>query len=148
MNDLADLSRDLNRLLDNLEPLQHAIGKFGKDTALESVERALGNDRSFSGLRRKAKLGAGYDLGNPVVLNLRPAGLWFLADEGRKRSKRIFPRKRGGKQALSTPQGPRAWSTSTPSKGHKTLQRTIDGIEKGIVKAANDGLTDLINKVF
>lgn len=148
MADLADLRNDLQRLLDDLEPLQHAIGQFGKETALDEVQRALGNDRQFSGLRRKVALGAGYDTGTPVVLNLRPAGLWFLAEDGRKRRKRIFPRKRDGRQAVLTPRGPRAYSTSGPSRGHKTLTRTIDGIEKNILKAADKGLSEVINKVF
>ena len=105
MADLADLSRDLSRLLDDLEPLQHAVGGFAKETAQDEVQRALGNDRSFSGLRRKAALGAGYDTSSPVILNLRPAGLWFLADEGRKRRKRIFPRTRDGRQAVISTTG-------------------------------------------
>ena len=148
MSDLATLRKDFTRLLDDIEPLQHAIGMFGKETALDEVQRALGSDKQFSGFARKVTLGAGYDTGNPVVLNLRPAGLWFLADEGRKRRKTIVPKRRSGKKALRTPQGARASSTSAPSRGHKTYTRTLDGIEKGIVKAANDGLSDVINKVF
>ena len=148
MADLADLRNDLSRLLADTTPLQHAVGMFGKETANDVIADALGADQRFSGLRRKVKLGAGYDIGNPVVLNLRPAGLWFLADAGRKRTKRITPRRRGGKQALLTPHGPRAWSTSGRSSGHRVLVKTQSRIEQDIVTAAEEGVNDMIRKVF
>jgi hypothetical protein len=144
--DLADLRRDLGRLLDNLEPLQHAVGGFAKEEALDAVRRDLGGDMAFSGWRRKVKLGAGYDIGKPVILNLRPAGMWFLAEDGRKRSKKFGPKRRGGKKAVLTPRGPRANSTSTRSRGLNTLTDTQQAIERGIVKAAEQGMNEIIVK--
>lgn len=148
MADLGDLRRDLQRLVDNTEPMQHAIGQFAKETALDGAAKDLGADRSFSGWRRKVALGAGYDLGTPVVLNLRPAGMWFLAEDGRKRNKRIYPKKRGGKKAVMTPRGPRAYSTSKRSKGLGTITDVERAIDKGIVKAAEKGLNEMTRKVF
>jgi hypothetical protein len=148
MADLADLRRDLQRLIDNSEPMRHAVGQFAKEAALDAAAKDLGADRAFSGWRRKVSLGAGYDLGNPVVLNLRPAGMWFLAEDGRKRTKRIFPKKRGGKKAVMTPRGPRAYSTSKRSRGLHTLTDAENAINKGIVKAAENGLNEMTRKVF
>jgi len=124
---LADLSRALGSSVAKLEPLQHAAGRAGKDAALAEIKRALGADSAMSGLKRRVRLGAGYDLGDPVVLNLRPKGLVILADPGRKRTKQIIPRGRGrGRtRALSTPYGPRASSTSTPSRGSNLIAATV-----------------------
>lgn len=152
MADLGDLQRDLGRLLNNLEPLQHAVGKFAKEQALEAAERDLGGDRAFSGWKSKVRLGAGYDTGNPVVVNLRPAGMWFLAEDGRKRRKKIMPKRRRGAKnpphpkAVRTPQGWRAYSNSGPSRGHRTLTTTVQRIERGIVRAAETGMNDIITK--
>lgn len=145
MSDLADLRRDLSRLID-LEPVQHAIGLFGKETALNQAKRDLGGDMAFSGWKSKVRLGAGYDLGTPVVLNLRPAGMWFLAEDGRKRRGKIRPKKRGGKIAVSTPQGARYSSSYTRSRGFKSITKIERNIEKGIVKAAEKGVNDMITK--
>lgn len=145
---LADLRRDLQRLVDSTEPIQHAVGKFGKEAALDAAVRDLGSDRAFSGWSRKVALGAGYDIGNPVVLNLRPAGLWSLAEDGRKRTKQIFPKKGGGKSAVLTPRGPRAHSTSTPSRGLNAITDAERAINRGIVKAAEQGLNEMTRKVF
>ena len=143
-DDLGSLQKDLTAIFEQSEPLQHAIGQFGKEEAIDVIQRALGSDQAFSGLRRRVKLGAGYDIGKPVVLNLRPVGLWFLADEGRKRSKKVYPRRRGGKQAVLTPDGPKAWFQSGRSRGHKVLVKTEKNIEAGIVDAAEKGLDKMI----
>lgn len=123
--DISQAQRNLTELVTKLEPLQHALGQAGKKVALDVVDKDLGRDRVFSGFVRKVRLNAGYDLGNPVVLNLRPAGLFVLADKGRRRTKKIVPKKKSGKQALLTPRGPRASSTSKKSRGLNTI-RTIE----------------------
>lgn len=150
-SDLAGLRKDLQTLLDDSEPLQHAIGQFGKEEAIKTAQRDLGSDRSFSGLKRKVRLGAGYDLGEPVVLNLRPRGLWVLAEKGRRRSGNITPRRRrkgrgGRRTALRTPQGFRATSSYGPTRGHKTIRDTVKGIRRGIVRAAQDGVLRMISQ--
>lgn len=152
MSDLAALRIDLQRLLDNTEPLQHAVGQFAKTTALEQVAKDLGSDLAFSGWKSKVRLGAGYDLGTPVVLNLRPAGMWFLAEDGRKRRQRITPKRRRAAKnpphpkAVRTPFGWRAYSNSGPSRGHRTITTARDRIDDGIVTAASEGLNDLVRK--
>lgn len=151
-DDLGALQRDLQRLLDDLEPLQHAVGLFAKTEALEEAEQAFGSDRRPSNWRGKVKLGAGYDLGQPVVVNLRPAGLWRFADKGRMGRKKITPKRRRSAKspprpkAVRTPQGWRAYSNSTPSRGWSTLVETQQRIERGIVEAAEDGMNDVIRQ--
>lgn len=143
-DDLSALAGDLRTLLDQAEPLQHAVGQFGKETATDVVQRQLGADRSLSGMRRRVRLSAGYDTGSPVVLNLRPAGLWTLADKGRRRRGKITPRRRGGFVAVMTPRGPRASSSSTPSRGLNVVRDTERDIDAGVERAAADALGDLI----
>jgi hypothetical protein len=142
-SELPALSRDLQRLLDDLEPLQHAVGQFAKTEALDQAARDLGADRAFSGWRRKVALGAGYDLGTPVVINLRPAGLWSLAETGRRRTKKIKPR---NGRAVRTPKGLRKSSTSRPSRALRTISTVEQNIGNGIERAAADGMNDVIRK--
>ena len=146
VSDLNDLSVRLGSALDDLEPMQHVIGQAGKKAAHDTLERSLGADRAFSGLRRKVRLSAGYDVGKPVILNLRPKGLIMLADQGRKRTTEIRPRKRGGKRALVVNGQPRAWSMSRPSKGKKVIQRTVDQAKDDIPKALTKSITGFIVK--
>lgn len=138
---IAPLNRDLNKVINDREPMQHAMGQAGKKATFDELQSDLGPDRGFSGLRRKVKLGAGYDVGANVVLNLRPAGLWVLLDKGRRRSKTIRPRKKGGAKALITPYGYRASAKSTPSKGKKTLTR----LERRL--ATSGELTRAVDKI-
>ena len=146
MSEVHDLAISLNSALDDLEPMQHVIGQAGKKAAHDNLERSLGKDRSFSGLRRRVKLSAGYDVGQPVVLNLRPKGLVLLADHGRKRTKRIAPRKRGGKRAVVVNGQPRAWSTSHPSKGFKVIKHTVNQAKADIPKALSKEISGFIVK--
>lgn len=146
MASLDAVRKDLAGALDDLEPVQHAIGQFAKSEALDAVAKDVGADRQLSGMTRKAKLGAGYDLGQPVVLNLRPAGLWFLIEDGRKRRGRITVKRRSGKRAVLTPQGPRRSSSYSPSRGLSTLTDTYNAIDRGIEKAADQGVNDLLKR--
>jgi hypothetical protein len=152
--DLDRLRVDLQRLLDDSEPLQHAVGKFAKEEALDVAASDIGADLRFSGFARKVKLGAGYDTGNPVVLNLRPKGMWVLLDSGRKRSKPITPKRRRAAKspprakAVRTPDGWRASSRSTPSRGHRTIKTLTKSIDRGVVRAAEKGLDDMTRKAF
>ena len=146
MSEVHDLAISLTKALDDLEPMQHVIGQAGKKAAHEVLERSLGDDRAFSGLRRRVRLSAGYDVGQPVVLNLRPKGLIILADQGRKRTKRIAPRKRGGKRAVVVNGQPRAWSMSNPSKGKKVIKQTINKARADIPKALSKEISGFITK--
>jgi hypothetical protein len=153
-HDLDRVRRDLQRVLEDSEPLQHAVGQFAKGEALDVARRDLGGDLRFSGFARKVNLGAGYDTGDPVVLNLRPAGLWVLLDGGRKRSKPIVPKRRRAAKspprpkAVRTPDGWRASSRSTPSRGKKTIKTVQKSIERGVVRAAEEGLNQMTRRTF
>lgn len=148
--DLAELRSSLQTLLATSEPLQHELGQAGKEITLEELSRSIGSDRVMSGFKRPVTLNAGYDLGNPVVLNLRPGGLWILVDEGRKRTSRIIPKGRGKarKRAITTPQGPRAFAMSRPSRGLRAIERSVnrmvttDELPNAVVR----GLDTLIEK--
>lgn len=150
MGDLAELRHELPRMLADLEPVQHAAGMFGKVTALDQVTQDLGADRKMSG--KPVALGAGYDIGNPVVINLRPGGLWHLADKGRKRSGPIRPkRRRRGRNGRPTAvlvgtTGFRASSSYGPSRGLNTIRDTEQAIVEGIDQAVADGVTDMLRK--
>jgi len=146
-SELADLSRDLSGLFDTLEPVQHAMGAAGKAAALDQVARDLGGDRTMSGLRRRVKISAGYDIDERgVTLNLRPIGLVILAHGGRKRTTQILPRRRAGAKALLTPQGPRANAWSLPSRGHNTISKTIARCADTVPKAALKSVGTVIER--
>lgn len=145
VSDLNDLSVRLGSALDDLEPMQHVIGQAGKKAALTTFRKSLGADMRMSGFRRKnVKLSAGYDVGQPVLLNLRPKGLVMLADHGRKRSDRIVPRKRGKKSAVLTPRGPRAYSSYGPSRGLKVIDHTVKRATEDIPKALSAEVSGFI----
>jgi hypothetical protein len=131
-------------MLSDLEPVQMSAGMFAKEVALDNVRRDLGSDMKMSG--KPVRLGAGFDLGNPVVLHLRPAGLWFLVEDGRKRRGTIRPKRRGGKKAVRTPQGLRATSSYGRSRGLNTLTDTESDIDAGIERAVLNGITGVLRQ--
>jgi hypothetical protein len=106
--------------------ITRAAGFAAKDAGLSAAVDKLGSDRAMSGYKGgRIKLGVGFDTGSwRVDINHRPKGLWLLADEGRKRSGPIYPRRGRRKsiapvpgRAVLTPFGPRASSSFGPSKG-------------------------------
>ncbi len=135
-NDLAAFGARLAQVVDGSAKarIMNKAGMAGKKAALEAASDDLGGDRSFSGMRRKAPLGAGYDVeGDLVRVNFRPAGLWNLADKGRRSSGPIRPRK---KRAVLTPQGPRARSSYGPSRGLGTVRDAFKKAHRDVPKAA------------
>lgn len=111
-----------------------AAGMAGKAVTLEAAAADLGGDRMFSGLGR-APLGVGFDVAGPtrIQLNFRPAGLWMLAERGRRAGKTIVPRKA---RALSTPEGPRARSTVGAWGGKGTYSSAVRQARVVVPKAA------------
>jgi hypothetical protein len=113
--------------------VQHAMGAVGKTAALEQATRDLGADRAFSGFGRIVPLSAGYELGDPVVVNLRPEGLWILAESGRRRTGQIRPkarRRRGnrrprGRAAVGSGGRFVAVGRYGPSRGLNTISDTV-----------------------
>lgn len=150
---LQNLRVDLTKFVEGLDDeLRHVAGAAAKEAAFGAAERDLGSDRTFSGFNRKnARLDAGYDLtDNGVVLNLRPAGLWNLANYGRRagtgktKGGRVYPRKGrgGGSAVLNTPWGPRANVKASSSRGLGTLKDAETAIESDVFKAVDRATTE------
>jgi hypothetical protein len=139
--ELAAFGEKVKKITDpgSLSRIVMAGGMAGKKAALEAASSDLGGDRSFSGMRRKAALGAGFDRtgGTEVTLNFRPAGLWRLASQGRTSSGVIKPRRRGGKRALAgSGFGPRASSRYGRSRGLDTYDDAVKKARTDVPKAA------------
>jgi hypothetical protein len=115
-----------------------AAGNAAKKAATDEAGKAVGGDRAMSGFRGgKVKLGAGYDVtGSTVNLNLRPAGVWKLADQGRRTVKPVRPKKRSGKQALKTPWGAKASAKGSRSRGLNVIRHTVAEAERKVPRAA------------
>jgi hypothetical protein len=129
----------------SLEQISHAMGLAGKKAASDAVKKDLGNDLRMSNMKGTAKLSSGYEIeGDVVVLSLRPAGLWNLADKGRRRRGVIRPRR---KKALRTPQGPRSLSSFRPSKGLNTIDDAIEIMETEVPKAADKAVAELVGRI-
>jgi hypothetical protein len=131
----AKLERITNPAI--LARVVEAGGKAGKEAALEAASRDLGGDRAFSGMRRKAPLGAGYDKSGAtsVTINFRPAGLWRLASQGRSSSGVIRPLK--GKRALAgNGFGPVRSSRYGRSRGLNTFDDAVKKAQTTVPKAA------------
>jgi hypothetical protein len=139
VGELAAFGAKLQKITDpaTLKRVVEAGGKAGKEAALDAASRDLGGDRAFSGMRRKAPLGAGYDQSGStsVVINFRPAGLWRLATAGRQSSGVIRPRR--GKQALAgNGFGPVRASRYGRSRGLNTFDDAVKKAQTTVPKAA------------
>lgn len=135
----------------SIERLQHAGGAAAKEASLDEAARDLGADRAFSGFRRRnARLGAGYDVEpDATYINLRPKGLWVLANTGRRAgNQRIAPRKRGGAKALKTPWGPRASVKPSNWRGFGTLKRAEDRFDTEVPEAVEREMFDIVSELF
>lgn len=137
-SDLGDFAARMLKITDPsaLTRINRMAGFAGKQSALEAASDSLGGDRRFSGFRRKVALSAGFDTvsATQVQINFRPAGLWVLADKGRRSSGTIRPRR--GKRAVLTPYGPRATSSYGPSRGLNTYENAVKDAETTVPKAA------------
>jgi hypothetical protein len=154
-SELAAFGAKLERITDpgRLTRIVEAGGLAGKKAALEAASRDLGGDRAFSGLRRKAPLGAGYDRSGPtsVVINFRPAGLWVLADRGRRTGGVILPKKRGKKRVLiGTEFGPvtRSQYKPAPRTAKNTYDDAVKKAQTTVPKAAFKQFVIEVGSVF
>lgn len=156
---LADWVDRVAKVTDDaaVKRLANAAGKAGKKAALDAAGDALGSDRRFSGWKGKPALSAGYDeaSGTSVDINFRPAGMWRLAEEGRKASGSIFPKsgRRAGSgatygRALNTPMGPRARSSYSRSRGLKAYTNATKKASVEVPKAAHEQFLDEIRRVL
>lgn len=144
--ELIDFGRRISKLADPeaVKRVAMAAGFAAKDAAIEVAERDLGSDRSFSGLKRKVPLGAGFDVvgWSQIRLNLRPAGLWKLAESGRRKGVPIRPKSRRAAKspphakAVLTPEGWRARSTTGAWGGKGTFTAAVRKARVEVPKAA------------
>lgn len=136
-NELIDFGNRISKIVDPapVARIMLAAGMAGKVAATEAAASDLGGDRAFSGLGRRVSLSAGFDdVGtSQIQLNFRPAGLWMLAERGRRAGKTIVPRRA---RALSTPQGPRARSTTGGWGGKGTYTRAVRDARIVVPRAA------------
>jgi hypothetical protein len=151
---IAEFGAKLERLVDgsSMRRVMAKAGQAGKKAALGAAADDLGGDRRFSNMRRKTALSAGYDdLGDTrVQINFRPAGLWKLAEDGRRKSGKIRPRGRsnGRRRAVMTPLGPRASSSYGPSRGLGTFTDANKDARREVPKAASTAFRDEIGRLF
>lgn len=143
---LTELAAELTTAFDVDATVQHAMGAAGKSSALDAATADLGGDRAFSGFGRIVPLSAGYDLGDPVVVNLRPEGLWILAEDGRRRRGDIRPkarRRRGnrkprGRAAVGSGGRYVAVGRFGPSRGLNTISDALAFMDDRVPDAIGD----------
>lgn len=143
---ISELADDLIAAFDVDTDVQHAMGAAGKGAAMDAARTDLGSDRAFSGFGRIVALSSGYDLGNPVVVKLRPEGLWILAESGRRRSGQIRPkarRRRGnrkprGRAAVGSGGRFVAVGRYGASRGLNTITDAIELMNERIPEAIGD----------
>lgn len=136
MGELVDFGRRIGTLTDQptLTRIAAKAGAAGKTSALDAAAKDLGGDRAMSNLRGgRARLSAGYDqvAGSKVQINFR--GPWKLAEQGRRASGQIRPKRR---RAVLTPHGPRARSSYGPSRGLDTFSDAVRDAQRSVPKAA------------
>jgi len=162
---LTDFGRRIGSVVegDALKRVQRAAGMASKKAAADVAKDVAGSDMALSNFRSgRIRMASGFEIESSLVrLNLRPAGLWVLVDQGRKGSGPIYPRaatKRGSRRgrvaqggragrAVMTPQGPRASSSYGPSKGFKVIGKTAARAADEAPKAAFRALQREIGRV-
>lgn len=145
---LTGLAAELTAAFDVDDTVQHAMGAAGKTAAHDAATADLGGDRAFSGFGRIIALSAGYDLGDPVLVKLRPDGLWLLAEDGRRRSGAIRPkRRRTRRNSTRKPRGRAAVGSGGrfvkvgrygPSRGLNTITDAVDTMNDTVPEAIGD----------
>jgi hypothetical protein len=128
------------------DELEHAAGGAAKDAALVTASRDLGADRRMSGMRRGRgpALALGYDPTGrgTVTVKLRPAGLWRLADRGRRRTVTVRPRRRGGVLKYGTTYA--AYTRPGRTAGHDTIADTEQAWDRTVPAAVGKMLERLL----
>ena len=152
----GSVAADLRALFDNstIDSYRHVAGKAAKEAAADAAKGDLGADMAMSNFRRRVPLKSGYEFeaGTSLVLGLRPAGLWNLADRGRRTEGLIKPRRRGGKAALDAGfpdkygRPLRALSRFGPSRGLGTVDDAEKRIEVDVVKAVDRAVAERVGR--
>ena len=147
MGELSEVGDRLARLGEpaTIDRVVAAAGKAATAAVEDAAAADLGGDRSFSRMRSKGSLTAAPTAAaGGVSIEFRPAALWHLAQSGRRGSSPIRPRT---KRAVVTPQGPRARSTSAPSRGLGTVDKAVAGAMVAVGPAARAQYRDEIASV-
>jgi len=145
---VAQITREVEDVMSGmaLTRIQRYVGGRSKALALGHAAKDLGGDRAMSNFRGgRLRLGAGWDaMPSGIAVNFRPAGFWKLADEGRKRSGTIRPRR---KKALATPDGVRSLSHYHPSRGLKTFQDSERDIERSAARNTDAAIARELRRI-
>ena len=160
MTSLGELDVKLGRIAAGIKDprVVNAAGMAAKRVTLEVAADVAGGDRRLSGWgKRGVVLAAGYDVEGPgvVALNLRPAGVWKVMEEGRKPSADITPKVKGrgrnrrAGQALKTPWGFRpSVKGSAIRNPKKAVTRSVRASSTAAPKAANAEIGRMLREVF
>jgi len=139
---VAKIVHDVHGVVEGaaLRRVQAYVGGRSKGLALGHAAKDLGGDRAMHNYKGgKLRLGAGWDaVPGGVAVNFRPAGVWKLVDQGRKRSGVIVPKRRrrrgarpGARRAIRMPDGGYvAFSHYGPSRGLGTFGDSERDIER------------------
>jgi hypothetical protein len=150
--DLGDLARKLNQVqqgVDNPRVIR-AAGMAAKKATLEVARGVSGGDGRLSGWgKRGVKLGAGYDEAGSgrVQINLRPAGVWKVMEDGRRGGKVVRPKRKKVK-AFATPYGPRASFRLGATSGKGAITKAAKESRGEAVKAASREVNQILREVF
>lgn len=144
--ELTEFADRISKITDPaaLSRVRGKAGYAGKRAGLDTVASDLGGDRAFSGFGRRVSAGIGYDeIGSTtVLLKFRPAGIWKLADTGRRGGKTIVSRRglggagSGHAPAVRTPDGWRRSATLGEWGGKGTLKAAVAKARVEVPKAA------------
>ena len=152
--ELAGLGARLTSIVDPAAQgrIVRAAGMAAKRAALDAAARDVGPERTFSGFKRKVRLNVGFDpIGHTKIeLKLRPAGLWALAERGRRGTKRVAVGGRGRRRIgpMVTPYGVKSAFTSKPSRGLNTIDHAVRAGVRDSGRAADRQVQGEIRKAL
>ncbi len=120
-----------------------AAGADAEKSATDAANETIGGG-SFSGLPGK-RLNTSHTVnGNVCRVDFVPAGLWLLAELGRRRGPaKIVPITA---KALSTPYGPRRSVKGSTSRGKRSLTIAYTKIEQSVPEAVGDEFDVIITE--
>jgi len=147
--ELAALVRRLQGVAEgeSMRRIQNHVGARSKGAVNDAATATLGADKAMSNFRKgRVRLGVGYDrTARGLVLNLRPRGLWVLAESGRRHAGVIRPKR--GHRALMTPQGPRRSSRYGPSRGKRSITVAERNVQRVAGPATDEAIARELAKV-
>ncbi|CAN5838328.1 hypothetical protein BH24ACT5_BH24ACT5_04800 [soil metagenome] len=145
--ELSKAGADIERIFSvaSLRRASQAAADVGKTSAEDVADQAIGGG-TFSGMpgRRLATVETVRDDG--ARIDFVPAGLWMLAEQGRRRAvAKVTPRSAAA-AALRTPWGPRASVKGSTSPGKQALTKAYDRITDAVPEAVGDEFDVIISE--